>query len=175
MSQLSQKNENESLLEGLGYEEYRDIELLRKLGYCEQNLAFLHLFYDLIEEVEWCMRHQYSDEDIRGLLNNKESFIYVELKMYHDVGLNRIPDYIKKVYRERKISECDIELYTSVFGNNVNLSLDDTIISIASYKCQEKETMSVELQKLHFPAKRKVKKRHSIVVPSTVAVATANM
>lgn len=173
MSQLGQKNEN--LLEGLGYEEYRDIELLRKLGYCEQNLTFLHLFYDLIEEVEWCIGHQYSDEDIRVLLNNKESFIYVELKMYHDIGLNRIPYYITKVYNERQVSECDVEIYMDVFGNNVNPSLNDTIISIASYKCREKEGISAEPPQLHSPAKRRVKKKHSIIVPSTVAIATANM
>lgn len=185
MSQLSQKNEK--LLEDLGYEEYRDIELLRKLGYCEKNLAFLHLFYDLIEEVEWCMKHPYevercmnqpySDEAIRKLLDNKESFIYVELKMYHDVGLNRIPDYITKVYSERQISECDVEVYTNVFGNNVNPSLNDTIISIAAYKCREKENVSVEHPKLCSPLKRKVKTKgkHPIIIPSTATVATANM
>ncbi|MCI8347633.1 MAG: hypothetical protein HFJ12_06800 [Bacilli bacterium] len=175
MSQLGQKNEK--LLEGLGYEEYRDIELLRKLGYCEKNLALLHLFYDLVEEVEWCMKQSYSDETIRKLLDNKESFIYVELKMYHDVGLNRISDYITKVYRERQISECDVEVYTNVFGNNVNPSLNDTIISIAAYKCREKEDVSVEYSKLCSPLKRKVKtkERHPIIVPSTATAATVNM
>ncbi len=175
MDQLSQEDNN--LLENLGYEEYRDIGLLRKLGYCEQHLAYLHLFYDLIEEVEQCMKQGKSDEEIRELLNNKESFIYVELKLYHDIGLNRIPDYITKVYNERKISECDMEVYTNVFGNNVNLSLNDTIISIAAYKCQETELVSVEPSKLHSPIKRKVKKKgkHLFIVPSTTPVATVNM
>lgn len=173
MDQLNQKSGK--VLTGLGNEEYRDIEFLRKLGYCEQNIAYLRLFYDLIEEVEWCMIHRYSNEDIRELLNNKESFIYVELKMYHDIGLNRIPDYIMKVYKERQIAECDVEVYTDVFGNNLKPSFNDTVISIASYKCQKKEVGIVESSKLYSPVKKRVKKKDSMVVPSTIAIATVNM
>lgn len=116
----------------------QDKELFEKLGYNTRDKG-LFLLDDIISEVQNCME-QYSTEEIEQIVNDKKSFIYVELGcFYYEIGLNMFNKELNRVHEERDKNSIEIETYTNVFDTNNNPSLEESIISIANYRTKQKQ------------------------------------
>ncbi len=107
--------------------------LLEKLGYQNilQNRTLL--FNDLIKEVEECIDYC-SYEEIKKLINNKKSYLYVELKMFYEIGLNDIQKELISVHNSRNLENVDIETYEEVYRGNINPTFAESVIAIADYR-----------------------------------------
>lgn len=124
----------------------QDKELLESLGYSTTHKR-MRLFNDIIDEVEECLT-KYNYDEVKEIVKNKKSYIYVEVKMFYEVGLNRLQNELNIIHNDmRDFSKCDIEVYTDVFGSNLTPTVDETILSIASYKLNQKQKkISQELE-----------------------------
>lgn len=124
----------------------QDREVLEKLGYNTERKC-MRFFNDLILEVEECM-DDYSKEKVVELINDKNSFIYVEMKIFYELGLNRMNDELKMIHTEmRDPRKIDIETYADVFNDNYNPTVEESIYNIAKYRKQMKNKNSLQEQK----------------------------
>lgn len=116
----------------------QDANLLESLGYEKDDKA-TNLLEDLILEVNELLENN-DEKEIEKLVNNKKSFIYVELACFdHEIGLNKFNQEIERIHKTRKIENIDIETYTNVYGNNYDPTVNDTIISVAKFMKIQKQ------------------------------------
>lgn len=121
----------------------QDKELLESLGYSTTHKR-MRLFNDIIDEVEECLT-KYKYEEVVELVKNKNSYIYVEMKVFYEIGLNKIPNELNIIHNDmRDINKCNIETYTEVFGTNLNPTVDETIVLIADYKLKQKQSEAIK-------------------------------
>lgn len=110
--------------------------LLERLGYdiTSQNCIY---FKDVVEEVVESMSH-YSIEEVKSLIQDKKSYIYVESAcFYFEVGLNNFHQSLDEFHRTRRIPDESVQ--KSVFGDNQNPTLEDTIFSVAQFVSKNRE------------------------------------
>lgn len=128
--------------------EQQDKEVLQSLGYNTERKC-MRFFNDLILEVEECI-DDYSEEEVVELINNKNSFIYVEMKIFYELGLNKMQSELDMIHKTmRNPKNVDIETYTDVFGSNYNPTVEESIFSIANYrkKLKDKGCLNQDVQK----------------------------
>lgn len=150
-------------------------ELFEKLGYTNTKSNRMRLFHEIISQTEEQLE-VLNMKEVKNLIQNKQSFIYVEAKIICDCGLNWIPRELDTVHKKRNIEKCDIETYQEVFGSNLNPTIEESIIAIANYRLRQKQVKwnmnSLENSEKIPQAstgKRKLKEK-SKLVSSTVAI-----
>ena len=125
----------------------QDKKLLKSLGYDvrKKNVKVLN---DAINLVEECMG-EYNPQQIKELVSNKSSFIYVELRCYYEIGLNQLATELSIAHEKRNFNSIDIETYANVFGNNFKPTLEESIVSIANYKAKQaqKQNENVKIKR----------------------------
>ena len=128
----------------------QDNKLLERLGYNQKDKATI-LLKDLVSEVSDLM-NQHEKEEIKELIDNKTSYIYVELACFdYEIGLNKFNEEIERVHRERNVDKIDMELYTDIFNDDINPSVENAVFSIAEFMNKtdsKEETVNKENNKL---------------------------
>lgn len=126
--------------------EQQDREVLEKLGYNTERKC-MRFFNDLILEVEECM-DDCSKEEVVELIKNKNSFIYVEMRIFYELGLNKMEGELNMIHTEmRDPRKIDIETYAEVFNDNYNPTVEESIYNIAKYRKHMKNKSSLQEQK----------------------------
>ena len=127
-----------------------DIELLKRLGY-DTSDKIIKVFNEIISEVIDAMSVK-DEKEAKKLVESKKSYIYVEPGCFiYEIGLNRLHKDLEVLHKNRIADNIDIELYSEVYSDNHTPTLEDSILSIATYKknqCKKEKKQNDKLLKL---------------------------
>lgn len=121
--------------------------LLESLGY-NIDINPCIFFKSVVEEVVESMG-SFSDEEVKALIEDKNSHIYVEPAcFYFEVGLNNFHKCLEYFHESKTNPE--YQEHNLIFGNNESPTLQDAIFGVAKYYSdkEKKETEKISVKRL---------------------------
>ena len=80
----------------------KERKVFNELGY-DLNTEEAKVVLDVVSEIISCME-QYDDNDIKNIVYNKNSFIYVELAYFtYETGMNNLHNKLNSFEKNKKI------------------------------------------------------------------------
>lgn len=103
-----------------------DNDFLERLGYNPKDRA-IDILRDLILEVADFM-DRYEEEDIKSLINKKDSFIYIELACFeYEIGLKSFHKELQRLHKNR------MDFVSGVSNKGEGISVEDVVFCVAKY------------------------------------------